>query len=89
MVGDERVKILPPPPRRSQQRSQPAVYQLHLVQDLSFLNTLTVITRHHTVPEPYQLCLVKESLPDIKKQLQKLLNSTTVLNAMILIRFFE
>jgi hypothetical protein len=40
MVGDERVKILPPPPRRSQQRSQPAVYQLHLVQDLRFLTLL-------------------------------------------------
>ncbi len=36
-------------------------------------DTLTVITRHHTVPEPYQLCLVKESLPDIKKQLEKII----------------
>ena len=32
------MKFLPPPPRRSQQRSQPAVYQLHRVQDLRFLN---------------------------------------------------
>ena len=36
-------------------------------------DTLTVITRHHTVPEPYQLSLVRESLPDIKLQLQKII----------------
>ena len=35
--------------------------------------TLTVITRHHTVPEPYQLSLVRESLSDIKLQLQKII----------------
>jgi hypothetical protein len=33
------VRSKSPPPLRNQLRSQPAVYQLHLVQDLSFLNT--------------------------------------------------
>jgi hypothetical protein len=36
-------------------------------------DTLTVITRQHTVPEPYQLSLVRESLPNIKRQLQKII----------------
>ena len=31
------VEIFSPSPRRNHLRSQPAVYQLHLVQDLSFL----------------------------------------------------
>ncbi len=40
MVGDECGRIIRPPPRRNQLRSQAAVYQLHLVQDLRFLITL-------------------------------------------------
>ena len=36
------VEIFSPPPRRNHLRSQPAVYQLHLVQDLSFLRGKTI-----------------------------------------------
>jgi hypothetical protein len=36
MDGGESRNKFSPPPRRSLQRSQPAVYQLHLVQDLLF-----------------------------------------------------
>jgi hypothetical protein len=37
MDGWGGVRSKSPPPLRNQLRSQPAVYQLHLVQDLSFL----------------------------------------------------
>jgi hypothetical protein len=36
------VEIFSPPPRRNHLRSQPAVYLLHRVQDLSFLSMMYV-----------------------------------------------
>jgi hypothetical protein len=52
-------------------------------------NTLSVTTRHHTVPESQQLNLVKESLRDIKRQLQNIIKQHySIKNAMTLIRFF-